>query len=223
MFKQIGKKVLKLLGDYRQVEYKHTLPMLVGCEYILDAGCGTGTFLEMCGKRAVGIDVNPDNVSYCKERGLDTRIGSVLEMPFDDEVFDGVHCSHVMQVLSPHDAVKMIKELGRVTKRKGVVIISTLNWFPRFYRHPENVRPYPPDAIMRYFAVAEGACSPMYNGMPQLSKESIWLRRPPLIEFYSSTNKNIDGVSSILNMMQYRLAIRKFWTYNSYIIKLRKE
>ena len=107
--------------------------MLQGCEHILDAGCGTGTFLELCGGRAEGIDINPDNVEYCQKKGLPAVLGSVLEIPFDAESFDGVHCSHVMQVFAPDDAVRMMRELGRVTKKKGVVIISTLNWFPRFF------------------------------------------------------------------------------------------
>ncbi len=127
-----------------------------------------------------------------------------------------------MQVFAPNEAAKMIQELGRVTKPNGIIVISTLNWFSRFFRHPENVRPYPPDSLMRYFSKAEGSSSPMYPNMPKLIPESIWLRRPPLIEFFCSVNKNLAGFSEILNMLQYRLFLRKFWTYNSYIIKLRK-
>ena len=222
MIKDIGKRILRTLGNYRQEEYKQTLAMMEECSRILDAGCGTGTFLEACGNRACGIDINPDNIQYCLEKGLNAVVGSVLEIPFDAECFDGVHCSHVMQVFGPDEAARMIRELGRVTKPGGVIVISTLNWFPHFFRHPENVRPYPPDALWRYFAMAQGASSPMYPNMPRLSQEAIWLRHPPLVELFSSTSKNIDGLSSIINMIQYRICFRKYWRYNSYTVKLRR-
>ena len=120
MLREIGKSVQRYLGDYRQEEYKQTLPMLQGCEHILDAGCGTGTFLELCGGRAEGIDINPDNVEYCQKKGLPAVLGSVLEIPFDAESFDGVHCSHVMQVFAPDDAVRMMRARTGDKRKKGL-------------------------------------------------------------------------------------------------------
>ena len=37
---------------------------------IADVACGTGTFCDLAPQRIVGVDINPDNVSHCKSKGL---------------------------------------------------------------------------------------------------------------------------------------------------------
>lgn len=64
-------------------------------------------------------------------------------------------------------------------------MITTLNWCRRFFRHPENARPYSPDANLRLNPFQSGATSPMYADMPNFTLEANWRRRPPLIEFVS--------------------------------------
>jgi ubiquinone/menaquinone biosynthesis C-methylase UbiE len=219
---RIGKTIMNRIGDLRKDEYKVAIRYFNECQTILDVGCGTGTFLEIDPNRIIGIDINPDNVSYCCKKGLQAQVGNALNIPFEDNSFDGVYCSHVMQVFSPNEAAQLIRELSRVARPDGIVVLVTLNWFKRFYRHPENTRAYPPDAIWRYFSIQKGASSPMYPNMPKMLQEDIWLRRPPLIEFYSATNPNLARIASVLNAVQYGLFLRKFWAFDAYIIKLRK-
>ncbi len=218
---QIGRQLSNFLGEARQDEYRRAVKWLAGCETVLDVACGTGTFMELRGGNIVGIDINPDNVKYCLSRRLNAIAGNALDIPFPKNSFDGVHCSHLMQVFPPNDAAQLIRELGRVVKPGGVIVIVTLNWFPRFFRHPENVRAYPPDAIRRYFGERFGVTSPMYPDLPPLEQQSIWLRRPALLEFYSSTHYFLDGVSIILKRLQYIFFLRKYWTYDAYSINLR--
>ncbi len=213
----------RVLGDLRDIEYQVSAKCLADTKSLLDVACGTGTFLSHFRDRSIGIDINPDNVEFCKSRNLNAVCGSALELPFPDQSFDGVHCSHLLQVFAPGEAATCIREIGRVLRPGGLAVISALNWFPRFFRHPENVRPYPPDTFWRYFAEAEGAQSPMFPGMPRMKRELLWLRRPALIDFDHSTNKYLAGAGSVLNMVQYRLGLRKYWAYNSYIIALRKQ
>lgn len=220
--KKIAKKILQSLGDLRDQEYKRSVPLFENANRILDIACGTGTFLRFFKDKAIGIDINPENIQYCAERGFKAECGSALSLPYEDESFDGVHCSHLMQVFSPNEAAQLMREIGRVLKPGGIVVIATLNWFPRFFRHPENMRPYPPDALWRYFATAEGASSPMFPGICNMEQSYIWLRRPPLVEFHFSVNKSLAGLGEIINMLQYRLFLRKYWSYNSYVIGLRK-
>lgn len=211
-------------SDVRYDEYRFTRGHIKPSDSLLDAGSGTGTFITYMGnKTARGIDINPENVEHCRANGIQADVGSILEMPYEDNSFDVTHCSHVMQVFDNNDAVQMLKELARVTKPGGKVIIATLNWFPRFFRHPENVRAYPPDVFWRYFATQDGVSSPMYPGIPACTVKDIWLRRPPLVEFDFSVNKNVAGAGAVFNAAQYRLWLRKFWSYQAYVIVLEKQ
>jgi len=217
----VGRRVVGVIGDPRNDEYEVSLRYLRGCNRVLDVGCGTGTFLALAPDRTEGIDINPDNVAYCAERGLKAVVGDALDIPFPRASFDAVFCSHVMQCFTPGQAATLVRELGRVTRKDGVIVISTLNWFHRFFRHPENVRAYPPDAIQRYFDVQRGAQSPMFPDMPRWTQEAIWLRRPPLYEFSSPSSRNLQRVNLVLNLLQYRLRLRKLWSFPAYVVKLR--
>jgi SAM-dependent methyltransferase len=218
---QAGMKISDLLGEPRTDEYGCSLKWLRESQKVLDVACGTGTFLESRKGDTVGVDLNPQNVDYCVKKGLNARVGDALSIPFPDSSFDGVHCSHLMQVFGPKEAAQCIRELGRVVKPGGIVVIVTLNWFKRFFRHPENARPYPPDAIRRYFNVRQGTTSPMFPNLPRFEQEAIWLRRPSLVEFYSSTNYLLDEACLLINRLQYKLFLRKYWAYDAYSIKLR--
>jgi SAM-dependent methyltransferase len=216
-----GLRVSQRIPSIRETEYRHALRFLRDCERVLDVGCGTGTFLARRGHGATGIDINPDNVAYCVRNGLDAREGSALAIPFDDDTFDGVHSSHVMQVFGPSEAATFVRELARVVRPGGIVVITTLNWFRRFYRHPENVRPYPPDALHVYGARQHGASSPMFPGMPHFTQEEIWLRRPPLLELWSARSHDLNRVLGLVNRVQYAAGLRKYWLFDSYVIKLK--
>lgn len=221
MLYQAGIRVTERLGTIRGQEYDVSLPMFEGCQRILDVGCGTGTFCAIDPQRIEGIDINPDNVAYCRERGLNVQVGNALEIPHPDQSFDGVYCSHLMQVFLPEQAAQLVREMTRVCKPDGVVVIATLNWFRRFFRHPENVKAYPPDAIRVLFSRQRGASSPMFPNMPHWEQESIWLRRPALVELHHPRNHDANRVCGVLNRLQYVTGLRKYWTYDAYIAKYR--
>ena len=214
--------------DIRYEEYNIAFNYLSKSKNVLDLGCGTGTFLNYWSDRSnesktsiIGIDLNEENVLFGKKKGLNIIQGNALDLPFENDSFDAIHSSHLMQVFSPIEAQKFFSECLRVTKNNGIIVLSTLNWFPRFFRHPENLRPYPPDAILRYTNSQIGSTSPMFKKMRGFTQESIWFRRPPLIELYNLRYPNLDSVCFRLNQLQLKLRLRKFWTFDSYIIKLR--
>lgn len=216
------RKVAKMIaGDYnpRVTEYRKSWPFLSGCESILDAACGTGTFMMFAPERMVGVDYNPENVRYCCEKGLKAQVGNIRKLPFESNSFDGVHCSHVLQCLDPDGAAETFNEFMRVLKPGGRLVITTLNSFRRFYRHPENVRPYPPDAIMRYFGGRAGATSPMYEMQGEVRVQGMWKRRPPLVELFVVDAK-WGSWTALFNAFQSRIGLRKFWTYDAYVLCL---
>jgi SAM-dependent methyltransferase len=218
-----GGRFLLAMGDPRPGEYAFTWKFMGDCQSMLDVGCGTGTFCEMAKQRSVGIDINPDNVEYCRRRGIRAQVGSALDLPFSANNFDGVHCSHVLQVFNPNEAVKCLQELARVTKPGGIIVITTLSDFKRFWRHPENVRPYPPDALHSLLnSEQRGASSPMWAAIPKVDTLGIRLRHPPLIEFAFRASRHLMRVSAALNGLQMGLGLKKYWAYNSYTLALRK-
>ena len=78
---------------------------------ILDAGCGTGAILKQLGneERNVGVDLAPEAISFCYERGLNNvRQANICALPFANASFDAVICSSVLY----HQWVKDIAGRG---------------------------------------------------------------------------------------------------------------
>jgi SAM-dependent methyltransferase len=218
-----GRKIIKTFYDRRREEYAYAWSHLKDCQRIVDIACGTGTFMQYAPDRMEGVDINPDNIAYCRARGLQAREGDALTLPFPDNSFDGVHSSHVLQVFSPDQATRYVRELFRVCKPGGKVVIVTLNNFKNFWRHPENIRPYPPVAIYNMFARQRDEQSPMWSGMPAMPKIlGLRLRRPPLIEFESTTSLALRRIASVLNALQYGFYLRKYWKYDAYTLIMGK-
>jgi len=210
-------------GCERKREYAAACAFLRGRSSVLDVACGTGTFLRQFGPGAIGIDINPENVEFCLQQGLDARVGSALQLPFQDRAFEAVHCSHLMQVFNPDQAVTLIRELARVTVPGGRIVLTTLSDFRRFFRHPENVRPYPPDAIRRLFGKQRGAQSPMFQAMPTLIERSIWLRHPALLELNFSSSARLARIGAVLAAGQRVVGLRKFWQFDAFVMCLERQ
>jgi ubiquinone/menaquinone biosynthesis C-methylase UbiE len=112
---------------------------LKGNEYVLDVGSGTGrTAVQMAKRlatgRLVGIDIwdtmelsgnSPERAYKNAEiEGVKDKVefkrGNVLEIPFDDNIFDIVTCSSVLNNLPGEEKrIKALKEIFRVLKTRG--------------------------------------------------------------------------------------------------------
>ena len=132
----------KFAKEYSQLGIKDTfylgyrdIPKLVK-EYVkgrkaLDYGCGTGRstrFLKQNGLDVIGVDVSKDQLEEAKR--LDPEGDYLLmedsEIPLDDSYVDLVLLSLVlMEVSSKEDMKVVFREVNRVLKSDGVVIITT--------------------------------------------------------------------------------------------------
>jgi 2-polyprenyl-3-methyl-5-hydroxy-6-metoxy-1,4-benzoquinol methylase len=97
---------------------------------LLDVGCATGNFLDRMRKRGNwqvwGVEVNEDAARYAQERfGLDIFIGEVCEASYPARYFDAVTLWDVLEHL--HDPLGTLKEIRRVLKDDGVLILSVPN------------------------------------------------------------------------------------------------
>jgi len=101
---------------------------------LLDIGCGVGEFLQWY-PNSYGIDTNPYLVDYCKKRNLKCSFGSVYKIPFKNETFDCVLCSHLIEHLNkPELAMKEIRRVLR-TGGKLIIILPTEKGYKRDKTH----------------------------------------------------------------------------------------
>lgn len=114
---------------------------------LLDAGCGTGWFSREAVKRGAivySMDLGENLLSKVKEKcSSNTIIGSVLDIPFEDNHFDVIISSEVIEHVP--EPVKAIQEFHRVLKPGGICVITIPNRFWRFSVVIANVlklRPY---------------------------------------------------------------------------------
>jgi len=94
---------------------------------IVDVGCGTGAILKQLGnpEQNVGIDLAPEAISFCRQRGLNNvRQGDVHALPFADASFDAVICSSVLYHQWVSDVEGAVREMHRVLRPGGVLLIN---------------------------------------------------------------------------------------------------
>ncbi len=97
---------------------------------VLDAGCGTGGFMNYLRERydpqrLVGVDISEEALGFCARRGLkDTRLCSVEELPFGEGYFDLVISLDVLYHARVLDDIDALRELARVTKKGGYLLLN---------------------------------------------------------------------------------------------------
>jgi len=158
------KKLLykKLIPLYRKIAFnqkkqydKIALSYMSECSNILDVGCGTGRFISNSPSRIKGVDGNKESVEECLKKGYNVVKADVTKLPFEDNSFDGVHCSHVIEHLQPKEAYKLLSELLRVLKKDGILVIRTPMLYNGFYDDFTHVKPYHPKALLHYLTTYE--------------------------------------------------------------------
>jgi SAM-dependent methyltransferase len=88
---------------------------------ILDIGCGVGDFLAYK-KQAIGVDINPFNVDYCVQRGLNALLMDVDKLPQSDESFDVVVLDNVLEHIN--DPFPILAEIRRVLDSEGCLVVG---------------------------------------------------------------------------------------------------
>lgn len=114
--------------------------------HVLDAGCGSGSFLPLMAElapsgRIDAFDLDPENVARVTALApqltvpVTTQIGTLTNLPYSDNTFDAIWNANVTQYLTDTELNSMLKEFVRVVKPGGVVAIkesdaTTLQCYP---------------------------------------------------------------------------------------------
>ena len=88
---------------------------------VLDVGCGIGDMLAFRSD-AVGVDVNPHNVEFCRARGLNAHVMPFDRIPFQGENFDSVLLDNVLEHIAKPDF--LLAEIKRVLRPNGILVIG---------------------------------------------------------------------------------------------------
>jgi SAM-dependent methyltransferase len=88
---------------------------------VLDIGCGIGDMLR-ARRNSIGVDINPANVAWCREQGLDASLMAPDELPFPDGSFDGAVLDNVLEHIEQPAA--LLAETRRVLRLRGVFIVG---------------------------------------------------------------------------------------------------
>ena len=123
---------------YRQIAKLTGLSEAEELGSMVDVPCGRGLvaqfFAENYGIEVAGVDPDPATVEAAEERARTAEISTQIQfqkapahdLPFQDSVFD--MAVGELGIASSEDPLSAVKELARVTRPGGVVVLIALIW-----------------------------------------------------------------------------------------------
>jgi len=133
-YEKIADKYAEKWLNYREESYinllKNFVNLLKNKEKVLDAGCGPGRDIkilyELGIKEVYGIDLSKNMLNIAKEYESRGKyfVMDIRKLDFDDEFFDGIICIGVLVHLNKEDFIRSLKELYRVLKKEGILLLS---------------------------------------------------------------------------------------------------
>jgi len=96
---------------------------------VLDLGCGAGNDtakLDKMGFATEGIDLSDKLIEIVKQKTPNLKFvqGDMLKLPYKDASFDGVFAKASILHIAKEDVPKVLAEIKRVLKPKGIVHIA---------------------------------------------------------------------------------------------------
>ncbi len=141
------------------------LDLIAGHEPVLDAGCGRGEFLDLLAERGIagrGVDLDPDMVRRCREKGHDNvEQGSLIDVleRTPEGSLGTIFSAQVIEHLEL-DQLQRLLELGRSRLRPGGLLIAeTVNphssgALKAFWVDPTHQHPLFPETMLSLCALA---------------------------------------------------------------------
>lgn len=143
---QTDTSYLKKAAEQTRVvkETTYRLLDLPSARSVCDLGCGPGIDTIEMGKRAhpdakiIGVDFDPEMVKNANESLLQTKlnakvthvVGSVENLPFNENEFDRVRAERLFQVIPPEliSTETIMGEINRILQPGGIVVLADTDW-----------------------------------------------------------------------------------------------
>jgi len=103
-----------------------------GLTRLLEVGAGTGRdgrFFADQGRDVTCIDLSPEMVRLCREKGLEALVMDAAELSFADESFDAVYSFNSLLHLHKTDLPVVLLEIRRVLGHEGLFYFGTYGGF----------------------------------------------------------------------------------------------
>lgn len=118
---------------------------------VLDIGAGSGMFSKHCKRNDFYLfDGNKETIDFLKQENSNVFLGELPKLPFENNFFDVIHCSHVVEHLAPELFYQTLKEMNRCLSVGGVLVISAPLLWSGFYDDLSHIKPYSPSVFMNY-------------------------------------------------------------------------
>lgn len=135
------KKELILFGGTHPTIYHPFVSALIPSDLkgktILDIGCGRGMWGYMInilrdvrGAKIIGLDLNEDYLSFVRKHKIYTKLikaDLLKKLPIESKSVDFIICSEVIEHIVKKDGEKLLKEIDRIIKPGGRIIVTTPN------------------------------------------------------------------------------------------------
>ena len=133
-YDKIYKKKRGIQSKWHHIHYNLVRKILGKYQKHLDVGCAAGTFVNFLNKDKIsyGADISSNQIQYAKKNYENKKHKFYLiknnKLPFKNKSFDVVTNLQLMEHLSMKDNEVLFKEIKRVLKPGGRLIITTPNY-----------------------------------------------------------------------------------------------
>jgi SAM-dependent methyltransferase len=162
------------------------VPLMRGCESVLDLGCGRGEFLEVmrqAGIGARGIDIDSAMVDRARQHGLDVQESDAVTYltALDDHVLGAIFAAQLIEHLAYDDLLQLFRVARDKLVPGGILVMETINpHAPQALKHfwidPTHRHPLFPEVVLglcRLIGFAEGyVWYPQGTGDPDRDRRS---------------------------------------------------
>lgn len=154
-------------GSEEEIRHRldHYLDELQSAPPLLDLGCGRGELLLMmreAGIEAVGVEGDVSLAAAAQRRGLDLKVGDVLEVlkTQPSDAFGAVTAIHLLEHLQPAVLAAVLAEVLRVLRPGGLFLAECPNphslrvGAALYWQDPTHQRPLLPETLELFLSAA---------------------------------------------------------------------